>query len=74
MKKIVAVILLAGLLLAFAGCGKIEVRFTFKDDPAPVVQTDPPTTEAPTTQPPTTEAPTTEPETTAANVDTGNAD
>ena len=73
MKKIIALILLAGLLLAFAGCGKIEVRFTFKDEPAPVVQTDPPT-EPPTTEAPTTEAPTTEPETTAANVDTGNAD
>lgn len=76
MKKTIAALLIAALLLALAGCGsQIEIRFTFKDDPVPVVQTtEAPATEAPTTQPPTTEAPTTEPETTAANVDTGNAD
>ena len=70
MKKLVAVLLLGGLVLALAGCGnKIEVRFVFKNDPVPVVQTEPPTA-PPTTRPPETTA---APETTAPNVDTGSA-
>lgn len=74
MKKLIAVLLLGGLLLTFAGCGsQIEIRFTFKDETLPVAQTEA------TTQPPTTAAPettTSAPETTTAapNVDTGNPD